>query len=1065
MTDNVKAMTSVIRQKLMQEATTLENNDEFMKRVGSVDIDQVILLIKLGDNHVHAVLPDDPESCKAMLKQILLDNYGIDADPKVPIEEVKLPHRIVFHNRQAIGDILMFTCGIRDFKAQYPNIQVQVNSTVPHIWDHNPNLERSMWVNILDPLTFWSGNEKPSPDQMLELNKKAIAVALKEDVPVRLYIGPGKLTNASNRKDLHFANAYRIGMEMALGVQISQGPIRPDIYMTQEEYEAPPIIEPPYWLITAGEKGDWTCKTFPFAKWQEVVEKLPQIKFVQLGSTAHKHPKLSGDNVVNFIGKTQHKDYGLRMLFNLFNNCEGSMGLVSFQMHLTAAFNKPCITIAGAREPVHFTRYPGQGGYLATDGCLPCTIRTEKGAPTDEPNACWYCSLERCPYHREYGEQEIPLCADLFTSDDVVRAIMRYYDGGRLSFDKPAGPSKLVNIVPNVKKMKGIVDSITPPKEVVEKNKEDIKKSIDGWVASQRFKDDKPADSDLWGFSWGGSSLTEEDWKFLKAVLEEYKIKTVLEFGAGLSTLLMRSEGADVTTYEVENDVADYVRRKDPEASIIQWDGITVKAVPNLVRGGKKYDLAFVDGPKGGENREHSIAYASEHANFVIVHDGGRKTEQKWQEMYLRENFYLVQKGGNRCHFWKFGDPLQFDLDDATEGVEILSINDITPEKFEELMESDGGKKLLIDTIQRDYEKEQIELVDKKIIKFVFNGRGDGGAEKSVCWMMNEFVRKGYHVEYISPNPHPCGTFKNKPIDKVVFLPHLRHLKDPCDILFLYTNDWVWEFPKLAEVFSGLKADRKVMGVNYKRGNIKTIEWCQGWDHYLFLNGVLREGCGKERIGVVLPPPTDLSIYLENQPDYEGPLKIIRHSSQGDTKYPKDFNRMVERILESIVPTPTIFLMPAPSFLDPHLQTSLRDGGFLQGGVKVHKRNQPPVPEFLKQGNVFWYALPGGGYTEGGPKVIMEAQASGLPIVADNHSGAVDRLNTKGTSGFLCNTFEDHLEALSRLNSDIELRKLMGRVNREHAKTMYDPQLWIKEIIKGKPANMRGNLSCIQKLI
>ena len=77
---------------------------------------------------------------------------------------------------------------------------------------------------------------------MLELNKHSLKVGVEEDRPVMLYIGPGKATNASNRSDRHFANAYRISMENILGVQISQGPIRPDIYMTEDEYLAPLLL-------------------------------------------------------------------------------------------------------------------------------------------------------------------------------------------------------------------------------------------------------------------------------------------------------------------------------------------------------------------------------------------------------------------------------------------------------------------------------------------------------------------------------------------------------------------------------------------------------------------------------------------------------------------------------------------------------------------------------------------------------------------------------------------------------------------------------------------------------
>ena len=89
----------------------------------------------------------------------------------------------------------------------------------------------------------------------------------------------------------------------------------------------------------------------------------------------------------------------------------------------------------------------------------------------------------------------------------------------------------------------------------------------------------------------------------------------------------------------------------DPKKHDIRsWDGKNVQM--------KKYDyahfdLAFVDGPAGGENREWSTKFASEIADRVIVHDAGRVPERKWQAKYLEKDFEMVSKGGHRCHYWK----------------------------------------------------------------------------------------------------------------------------------------------------------------------------------------------------------------------------------------------------------------------------------------------------------------------------------------------------------------------------------------------------------------------------
>jgi len=919
-----------------------------------------IIAVRCGkEDHAHTsiLFPPNEENRNDILEKIYLEAGRTDLTVSPYSEETEqvelpLPKRIVFHNRQAIGDIIMFTCAVRDFKKQFPNIEIQVQSTVPHMWDYNPNLNREKWSDIVDPLTFKTKDGKPSDGEMLECNKKAIQKAIEEDKAVKLYIGPGKATNASNRSDNHFANAFRISIETILGISIKQGPIRGDLYMTEEEYNRPPIIEPPYWLITAGEKGDWTAKTFAFVKWQEVVEKLSQIKFVQIGSRGHKHPKLSGDNVINFIGKTEDRNTGFRDLLNLFNYCEGSAGLVSFQMHLSAVFNKPCVVVAGAREPVWFTRYPGQQ-YLATDGCLPCTV-----AGRDIPTACWKCDVNGCLHLSEYKGHKVPLCEDLISSDEVVEAILKYYKGGRLSFEKPLGRSKLINVVK------------TPLKIVTSEPKE-----IDT----------------LWGFTWGGSSITDQDWDYIKHILKEENIKSVCEFGSGLSTLLFDSVGMKVVSYETRKEDIQNLKKINSDLDIRYWDGKEV-FIP------EEADLVFIDGPGGGSNRESSFIM-SKSFKRILVHDAGRSTEIEWQTKHLLNDFMKVSQGGHRTAFWRH-----------------KSIEDKV--NFEE-----------------DRCHCQVESAPK--VKVVFNGRGEGGAESSTTWIMNEFIRRGWKVDYISPNSNPSGTFRLKGNPKIKFINHLSKINEECDLLFLYTNDWVWEFPRLVEIFSDLKAKRKVMAVNFRLGQIGKVEWTRGWDKYLFLNSSLEKAFIEnvpEAVTKVLAPPVDLSDYYKNEIDYSGNLRIVRHSSQGDTKYPKDLNEKLTDLLWKIS-LDYIRLMPAPTFIDKE---------FVEiGAVVPHKRNNPKVSDFLKLGNVFWYCLPEG-YHDQGPKVIMEAQASGLPVVADNHSGAKDRV-VEGT-GFLCNSFSEHLDALTELQ-DESLREEMGKKARDHAKKEYGMEKWIEGIL------------------
>src|SRR3990167_10150088 len=154
---------------------------------------------------------------------------------------------------------------------------------------------------------------------------------------------------------------------------------------------------------------------YPFERWQKVVDQNPDLKFVQIGTKGDNAPRLQGANVIDMIGKTDDKHTGIRDLFKLFLNAEGSIGLVSFHMHLSGALYKPCVVVAGAREPVSFTRYAGHQ-YIATDGCLPCGI-----------TACWHCDIKACTNPVTVNGEIVPKCVEMISSQEVSHYIKRYY--------------------------------------------------------------------------------------------------------------------------------------------------------------------------------------------------------------------------------------------------------------------------------------------------------------------------------------------------------------------------------------------------------------------------------------------------------------------------------------------------------------------------------------------------------------------------------------------------------------------------------------------------------------
>jgi len=163
-------------------------------------------------------------------------------------------------------------------------------------------------------------------------------------------------------------------------------------------------------------------------------------------------------------------------------------------------------------------------------------------------------------------------------------------------------------------------------------------------VGLKRVADLARGDYDL---SWGGYSVSATDWDFILNIVKTEKVKTALEFGAGLSSLLLSEFKVDVDTFETLKAYGDKVLAKDTFGNLKMffWDGKSCK--PRR----KHYDLAFVDGPHRKLGRGDALRIAIEHSDRIIVHDADREHEVQLQEEYLRKDFDLKEFKG-RCNYW-----------------------------------------------------------------------------------------------------------------------------------------------------------------------------------------------------------------------------------------------------------------------------------------------------------------------------------------------------------------------------------------------------------------------------
>jgi len=279
----------------------------------------------------------------------------------------------------ALGDIAMMTIAVRDLHLTYPGqYQTDVHTGSSDLWVNNPYI-----------------------------------TSLKDEEGEHVYIGYPLIQNAGS---MSFSDAFRLDLADKLGIEIPWTSMNPDIHLSDEEKDDNMVEREfgylgKFWLLNAGYKDRYILKYYPF--WQEVVNLLKnKIQIVQIGTTDCHHEEL--DNVFSLVGKTSVREF-----IKLIYWSEGTIGPISCQFVLAAAFNKPSVIVAGGKEPPRWQMY-NYHRYLSVCGCLEC-------APG---NGCWTGEYKDC-VSRVGG---VPRCFAMISPEEVARNVLLYYEGGILNF-------------------------------------------------------------------------------------------------------------------------------------------------------------------------------------------------------------------------------------------------------------------------------------------------------------------------------------------------------------------------------------------------------------------------------------------------------------------------------------------------------------------------------------------------------------------------------------------------------------------------------------------------------
>jgi ADP-heptose:LPS heptosyltransferase len=311
--------------------------------------------------------------------------------------------KLILRNFQSPGDILMLTAALRDLHRHAPGqFLTDVRTSCMELWANNP---------YLTPL------EENAPDV--------------EVIDCRY-----PLIQQSNNGPHHFLQGFMMFLNEKLGLNIQPTAFHGDVHLSESEKSLPaPVAERvrsdvPYWIIVAGGKYDYTIKWWHFRRYQAVVDAWRgRALFVQVGERRHYHPELSG--VIDLRGRTP-----LRELMRLMYHAQGVLCPVTFLMHLAAAVEwkarpkwmRPCVVVAGGREPVHWEAYPTHQ-FIHSIGAIPCcsagacwrsrTLPLGDGDDRDAPDSLCVDVVNGLPH-----------CMDMITPEEVVRRMRLYYDGG-----------------------------------------------------------------------------------------------------------------------------------------------------------------------------------------------------------------------------------------------------------------------------------------------------------------------------------------------------------------------------------------------------------------------------------------------------------------------------------------------------------------------------------------------------------------------------------------------------------------------------------------------------------
>ena len=426
-------------------------------------------------------------------------------------KSIKKDRKIIFGHHRSLGDEIMFTAGVRDFKLLFPEITINVEGNHPELWINNPHIDPTLskaddgveFYRVGYPMVGNANNTSMHFSNMFLFDMIAIT-DLHSTLPMKLgefcsafangAVGDPALGNTKKNPEakepfIALRERFKNLCHAPEGFVRQKG----DLHLTDEEKKINLVKDlygiEKYWVVAPGGKRDCTTKIWDWKRFEEVVKHFEgRIKFVTIGKSDLLYEPIKGtiDLCDKFNGD-------IRGLLSLIHNAEGCVSGPSALMHIAGALpkqikgkltGKPCVTILGGREPSTWIWYCNQQT-LHCNGVWDCC----------SSGGCWTARtfpMQKDPKHNNnmcshtctYDGRTVQECMDNIGTKDVIRAIEKYFEGNLYTYSK-SNKSEFINEPAVIKEEEWKkLENYSAPKEasiatvVTTKNKNKNKKEI-----------------------------------------------------------------------------------------------------------------------------------------------------------------------------------------------------------------------------------------------------------------------------------------------------------------------------------------------------------------------------------------------------------------------------------------------------------------------------------------------------------------------------------------------------------------------------------------------------------